>query len=161
MKRCPRCKTNKHIKDFYPRQGYCKPCQKIIRKKYYEDHKEKAKKYIRHHKKMRTDVQYALKHRLRTRFSLAVRKDTKVGSAVRDLGCSILELKLYLEQKFHIGMTWENYGSVWHIDHIIPLAVFDLTDRRQVKKVCHWSNLQPLFAKDNLSKGGKYFGSVS
>ena len=71
-----------------------------------------------------------------------------------DLGCTIPELKQYLESKFQEGMTWENWGvHGWHIDHIIPLSSFDLTCREQFLKVCHYTNLQPLWAKDNLSKG--------
>lgn len=51
-------------------------------------------------------------------------------------------------------MTWENFGE-WHIDHIVPLSKFNLTDYEQLKIACHFSNLQPLWAKDNLSKGNR------
>lgn len=91
---------------------------------------------------------------LRTRLNNALKN--KSGSAVTDLGCSIDELIIYLENLFLPGMTWENKGRYgWHIDHIIPLASFDLTKREQTKKACHYTNLQPLWAKDNLSKGSK------
>jgi hypothetical protein len=52
-------------------------------------------------------------------------------------------------------MTWENYGPVWHVDHIRPCASFDLTDPAQQRECFHFSNLQPLFAAENLAKGDK------
>jgi hypothetical protein len=76
----------------------------------------------------------------------------KAGSPVRDLGCTVPELKLHLEALFQPGMSWDNYGE-WHIDHIKPLAKFDLTDRDQFVQACHYTNLRPLWAEENLSKG--------
>lgn len=90
---------------------------------------------------------------LRIRLSIAVRKNQKTGSAVRDLGCTIPELKTYLESKFAPGMSWDNYGE-WHIDHIKPLCQFNLSEESELKAACHYTNLQPLWASDNLSKGG-------
>lgn len=56
-------------------------------------------------------------------------------------------------------MTWDNYGyRGWHVDHIAPCASFDLSNPAEVAKCFHYSNLQPLWAKDNLSKGGIYRG---
>ncbi|MEM4726061.1 MAG: hypothetical protein QXG63_03905 [Nitrososphaerales archaeon] len=79
--------------------------------------------------------------------------DSKRSSSVKDLGCSLEEFKRYLESKFQPGMTWNNYGkNGWHIDHIKPLCSFDLTDTEQVKLACHYTNLQPLWWSDNLSK---------
>lgn len=73
------------------------------------------------------------------------------------LGCSFLEAKQHIENLFQEGMTWENYGK-WHIDHIKPIASIDPTDMEAIKQVNHISNLQPLWAKDNISKGAKYQG---
>ena len=99
---------------------------------------------------------------LRNRLKNALHGNYKSGSAVRDLGCSIEELKQRLEKQFYTNsetgemMTWDNYGyRGWHVDHIIPLASFDLTKREQLLKACHYTNLQPLWAKENLSKGAK------
>ena len=52
-------------------------------------------------------------------------------------------------------MTWENHGAVWHIDHIVPCCKFDLTNEHEQKRCFHYSNLQPLFAQENLSKQGR------
>ena len=69
-------------------------------------------------------------------------------------GCTLQELRLYLERRFLPGMTWNNYGlRGWHIDHVQPIASFILRDPAQVARCFHWSNLQPLWAADNLKKG--------
>lgn len=75
-------------------------------------------------------------------------------SAVRDLGCSIEAFRAHIEAQFTDGMSWNNYGGRdgWQLDHIRPLMRFDLTDPEQAKAACHFTNLQPLWAKDNLNK---------
>ena len=104
----------------------------------------------------KNDINYKLSVRIRKRMYGAIIGNQKAGSAVSDLGCSVEFLKQYLESKFQPGMSWENYGLYgWHIDHIIPLASFDLTDREQFLKACHYTNLQPLWAVDNLRKSDK------
>ena len=70
-------------------------------------------------------------------------------------GCSLEDLTKHLESKFTEGMTWENYGQ-WHIDHIRPCASFNLEDPEEQKKCFHWTNLQPLWAADNLKKSDKW-----
>jgi len=124
------------------------------RKNYREVNKDKT--YQRHKKRLETDVQYKLKCNLRLRLNCALKNNYKSGSAVRDLGCSIESFKSYLESKFQPGMTWNNYGMYgWHIDHIKPLSSFDLSDRNQFLEACHYTNLQPLWAQDNLTKSNK------
>jgi len=99
---------------------------------------------------------------LRSRLNIAIRKKQKSGSAVNDLGCSIKHLIDHLEGKFYshpiIGtkMTWNNHSRAgWHIDHIKPLSAFDLSDRQQLIEACHYTNLQPMWAEENIRKGGK------
>jgi hypothetical protein len=90
---------------------------------------------------------------LRSRLNKAIKGNYKLGSAVKDLGCSINELREYLEVQFQPGMTWNNWSrDGWHIDHIKPLSSFNLTNREELLKAVHYSNLQPLWAKDNLVK---------
>ena len=104
-------------------------------------------------KRSRVDTIYKLSRNLRSRLNLAVRNNYIGGKAVRELGCSIEEFKLYLESLFQQDMTWENYGRKgWHIDHIIPLANYDLSNPEQLKQACHYTNLQPLWWYDNLKK---------
>ena len=73
---------------------------------------------------------------------------------------NIEELKVHLENKFRDGMTWENYGKHWHIDHIKPVSHFKFTSKfdQEFKECWQLTNLQPLLAKENLSKGNRYVG---
>lgn len=123
--------------------------------KWFKNNKIKKQQYAKH--KYHTDIQTRLSCVLRSRLSHAVRKNIKNGSAVRDLGCSLGYLKEFIESKFQPGMSWENYGhDIWHIDHIRPLSSFDLSDPSEFKKACHYTNLQPLWAEENLAKGKRF-----
>ena len=92
--------------------------------------------------------------RTRLRLAMIAQITWKKGKTLELLGCSIPELKIHLEKQFKNGMNWDNYGK-WHIDHIIPLSKFDLFNIKEQKKACYYTNLQPLWAKDNLKKGNK------
>jgi hypothetical protein len=106
--------------------------------------------------KLKTDLNFKLAKNIRARLKQAIKDNQRAGSAISDLGCSIEELKLHLEKQFQDEMSWENWGLYgWHIDHIIPLSSFDLSNREQFLKACHYTNLQPLWATDNLKKGGQ------
>src|SRR5208337_145271 len=102
--------------------------------------------------KIKHDVNFRLRLNLRTRLATAIKKGYRSGSAVRDLGCEIAFLKEYLENQFSIEMKWENWGKIWQIDHIEPLCSFDLTDRIELLKVCHYTNLRPLTCEANRAK---------
>lgn len=117
---------------------------------------EKGKEKRREWVKSETEAakSYRVADALRTRLRNAMNGRAKVASAIQSLGCSVAELRSRLEAMFQDGMSWENYGE-WHIDHIRPLSSFDLSDKEQVKSACHFTNLQPLWAKDNISKGAK------
>jgi hypothetical protein len=79
---------------------------------------------------------------------------SKKSKTFETLGCSYEDFKQHLERQFTKGMTWDNHGQ-WHIDHVVPLSKFDLTDRSQFLKACHYTNLQPLWAIDNIRKSNK------
>ncbi len=124
--------------------------QRWVSKNREKNRKHKAE-YNR--KKRRNNIQFKLAERLRGRLRSAIKYGIKVGSGVRDLGCNLDEFKQYIESKFQFGMAWDNHGSYgWHLDHIKPLKDFDLTDRKQLLKACHYTNIQPLWWQDNLSK---------
>jgi hypothetical protein len=158
----------------------CKKCRKAIRRIRYERNKVKILAQNKTYKAVnkdaikQKDIEYRvdnrkeisrkqldrirnhpptrIAHNLRSRMYQAVTRGFKTGSAVRDLGCSIPEFMLHVESQFTDNMSWDNYGQ-WHLDHIEPLAGFDLTDRQQFLKAAHYTNYQPLWAKDNLMKG--------
>lgn len=165
MKQCSKCSQHKQLDMFYNDKRYsdnkypsCKECKKTKLAEYYQTHREEVIKrdIARKTFKYANDLNYNLKHKLRSRLRSALKREYRSGLAIECLGCSIEEFKIYLESKFEEGMTWSNntkYG--WHIDHIQPLDGFDLTDQDQLKKACHYTNLQPLWAEDNLSKGNK------
>lgn len=125
------------------------------RKKNREKITKKSLKY--HHNKKKINLNYKLSLILRSRFKAAIKNNCKTGSAVKDLGCSIEKFKLWIEMHWKHGMTWDNYGfKGWHIDHIKPLSTFNLSDRNQLLEACNFSNLQPLWWYENLSKGDKF-----
>jgi hypothetical protein len=98
-----------------------------------------------------------LSHTLRTRARNALKGRLKAASTQELLGCTFEEARAHIEAQFQPGMTWENYSpATWHIDHIKPLKSFDLFDPAQQKLAFHFTNLQPLWAQDNLSKGAKF-----
>jgi hypothetical protein len=131
---------------------------KVVKRSYRKLNRDKINKIKRNYRKhkLNTDIQYKLSELLRGRLRNALKGICSSGSAVEYLGCTIPELKSYLESKFLPDMTWNNWSFYgWHIDHIKPLASFDLTVKEQLLEACHYTNLQPLWAKDNLSKGSK------
>lgn len=110
--------------------------------------------YEKNRKKI--DPVYKIACNLRRRINHIIKDDYKAGSAIKDLGCTPEELKEHLENQFQEGMTWENYGPKgWHIDHKMPLSKFNLEIKEEFLAASHYTNLQPMWAEDNLSKGNK------
>ena len=139
--------------------------QQIWRAEHHTADRAIAKRSYDRHQKDRTatanakrqkDPQKWTAHLLASRLRRALRTGQKGGSASRDLGCSIVAFRAYIQTQFLPGMSWNNWArDGWHLDHIRPLASFDLTDREQFLAACHYTNYQPLWAIDNLRKGAK------
>ena len=102
------------------------------------------------------DLEYKILCNLRTRIHKAIRRGgaTKSVRTLELIGCSVQHLRDHLESQFTEGMTWDNHGA-WHMDHIKPCCSFDMTVLEQQKKCFNYTNLQPLWAFDNMSKGGR------
>ena len=136
------------------KQGFCRKCYltkfKLEKQEYIADYHRK--KYLANKKeinlnikrRLHTDPNYKIRDVLRSRVRKLLKKSDR-RSHIDYLGCSVDQLRQYLESKFQPGMTWENHGRYgWHIDHIKPLASFDLMDCAQFEKACHYTKLQPL-----------------
>ena len=109
-------------------------------------------------KKYHSDVNFKMSILLRNaikRRALGIR--AKPGSCVQDLGCTFEEFRAYIESKFKPGMTWENWSRRgWHLDHVRPLSLFDLNDPDQFRQAVHYTNMQPLWWHENISKGARF-----
>jgi len=178
---CSRCKEEKNICEFNKektkKDGYaitCRTCEKKRMKLYRENNKEKLQekykrdkeknpnyikewyrknpKYNSEYEKKRRSVDYVfyLKKKLRNRLRDYLKY--KTNKTIDYIGCSYVELKEYIEKQFADGMSWEN-RTEWHIDHIIPLS--SAKTEEELYKLCHYTNLQPLWAEENLKKGKK------
>lgn len=149
-------------------QKYRKERGPEIYKAYYERNKEiikqKSKEYSlnnrekinkRLNKKYKTNLQYyfARKYRDLIRRTLKRQNASKSVQSIELLGCSFEQFKKHIESQWQPGMSWDNYAhDGWHIDHIRPCITFDLTDPEQQKQCCHYTNLRPLWAKDNWAR---------
>jgi hypothetical protein len=170
---CNKCKEQKEYNLFAKRGHFkprmCKSClnamdralrasdpdsyNKKIRENY-KRNKDKINETRRKNLQRRRDEdpKYRAMMALHCRLYMAVKE--KTGKTMELTGCSKEDLVTHLESKFTEGMTWDNYGE-WHIDHILPCASFNLEDPEEQKKCFHWTNLQPLWALDNIRKGAK------
>jgi hypothetical protein len=129
--------------------------------KEYEDRKSwriANKEKINEERKIRyaTDINFKLGNKLRGYCYRIIKNNSKKKSKTMImLDCDVEFVKEWLSGQFKEGMTWENQGSYWHIDHFFPVACFDLSKAEEQNKCFHWSNLQPLTKKENLSKNAK------
>lgn len=178
---CNKCGKYKNLKENFltcKRYGYVSECHlcrrarinknNVSRNKLYpHETKKYHREWARKNRKLRTDYvrnrrrndpSFKIASILRSRLGAVLRraKTKKYDNTFKLLGCRIEFFIEYLESKFQPGMNWENHGKFgWHIDHIIPCSKFDLIDPEEQKKCFHYTNMQPLWAKDNLTKYNK------
>ena len=162
------------------RHTQCKKCRSEYKKKHYKKNKERSiEQSIEYYKQNRarcrelgdawrdrnreriseyrknrywTEPKYRITCYLRSKLH-SILKESKSDNTFNLIGCSPDYFMNYIESKFKDGMTWENYGfHGWHIDHIIPCNAFDLTKPEEQMKCFHYTNLQPLWAVENLAK---------
>jgi hypothetical protein len=183
LKICSDCNYSKEL-ELFPKNkskydglsNVCKVCSNIRHGIYRRNNKEKESarrrdRYIRNkereisydnaYKKMKciSDPSYRLLRSLRDRHSKAVKNsgNNKTFRTTDLLGCDSYYLKRYIEVQFKGDMSWSNYGILWSIDHIYPLSKIDWSDIYEKHKYCHYSNLQPMLAMDNIRKGNRVY----
>ena len=168
MKQCTKCNEVKELTEFYKRNAStyrqdCKECVKarvtknydpVAKAEYDKAYRVKNKVSILacknkwYNDKYHSDPSFNMQKRLRTRVRNALNGNSKSVSTIELLGCTPEHARFHIENQFTEGMTWDNI----HVDHIQPCASFDLEDQNEQRKCFHYTNLQPLFASDNLRK---------
>jgi hypothetical protein len=143
-------KNNSEILNANAREKYQK--NKDVVREYHQNRKETRNAVKK--KRMDNNPQARIKESLMTRMSNALHSLARHKMS-KLLGCSPDFLSKWLESKFYDDISWGNYGSVWHIDHVVPVAFFDLLKLEEQLICFHWSNLRPLYAEANLQKSDK------
>lgn len=105
-------------------------------------------------KEKSNNEQFDIATRLRKRIHTMLRRRKASFRTMELLGCSLPNFMLHIQKQFKLGMNWNN-RNLWHIDHILPCASFDMTNDAHVRQCFHYTNMQPLWATENLSKSDK------
>lgn len=179
-KRCPVCGKHKNANTFtktkYSKDGLSSYC-KLCKNKYYEEpnrrkaQREKRREWEHKNKKWRNeywrnrtqnDTEYRILRSLRARLREGLKSQNvkKLNRTMDLVGCTIKELIKHIESQFLYGMNWNNYGKKWSVDHIKPCASFDLNKIEEQRKCFHYTNLQPMWIKDNSIKSSWFNGKL-
>jgi len=145
MVKCEKCEEEKPLKNFAKLKKFYK--KKICNSCYPKFLTEQKTEWCK--KESQTNINYRLKKSLASRLRTVLIKN---DSTMNYIGCNIQYLREWFEYNFTDEMNWDNYGSFWSIDHIIPVCKFDLTEEEQKLKCWNWSNLMPVTVKFNSSK---------
>jgi len=163
VKQCFRCKRVLPL-EMHTDKSWCKECTAKESTKQRRLHPERHKtNRNRHYKAMASDPQRRMVWRIRQSIQKGISRYGKGvsvhGGKMRYVGCTGKEAASYIEQQFTAGMTWENYGR-WHIDHVKPLATFDLSREDQRRLAFHYTNIQPMWAVENMRKNKRVLKAV-
>ena len=154
-------KKNRERLNAWMREHYAKNKDRrnAINRKWSNANVEKVRTFRREYAARRyaSDAEYKLTRLIRNRIMRVLKGRRKEVKTLELLGCSLNKLKLHIEGGFDERMTWDNHGTYWHVDHIIPLAAFDLTNESELRMACNYRNLQPLEAIANMKKGARGF----
>lgn len=178
-KQCSKCGQNKPVRAFYRKSSVkscgltaaCKDClrepARIVAANWRQanpgrtaqntrNYRDRNRVRIREEERQRraSDPVFRFVKNARTRIYLALKKGPKYAKTESLVGCSFDQLLGLMEFHFLPGMSWENYGQ-WHVDHIKPCAIFNLSDPAQQQECFHYSNLQPMWGEDNMRKGAR------
>ena len=130
-------------------------------RKHFENNKERVRERARNnYKKYRESPEIVLIQACRNRINKLISRNSKSLKSIDLIGCSILSLRQWLEFQFVCNMNWENYGSYWHIDHVKPCSLFDLSKSEEQQKCFSWKNLRPCIANENIKKGNKLISFI-
>ena len=137
----------------YARRKEDGEAQEYAKRRRENGYKDKTNARLR--ERYATDINYRTMKILRARLRRAL-KNNKKDHTMDLLGCTVEQAVQHIEKQFTSGMTWDNQGKEWEIDHIIPFVAFDVSNRDEQFIVSWYQNLQPLWGPANRSKGGKY-----
>jgi hypothetical protein len=177
-KECKECKETKSCSEFRPCRAMCLDCERAYGRAYRKENPDKAQAWIENNKermqelsrasyeknrknireraseRRKTDPQYKLRQDCKRRVSsfLSSQSGTK---HVKLIGCTPCQFRDWIESRFEKDMTWDNYGELWHADHVIPVSHFDLTNDDQKFLCWSWANTCPMYAVANMHKKNK------
>jgi len=165
VKNCSVCKEDKTLDNFYVAKckgsirAMCKACSSDKRKEYYENNKVEVIKQTNNYKveKMKVDPTFKMERYLRSRIYMAftTRGLKKKNRTWKYINCTNIFFKKWIEFQLYDGMTLENYGYFWHIDHVKPCASFDLSREKDIEECFNWTNMRPLRIDKNKKKNDK------
>jgi hypothetical protein len=175
---CNKCNVNKIVNDFRKNRGECKDCERKYGRNYYKNNKEIREKWVNSNKnrmkylqanwyqnnKEKRNAEYKLKYENIPEFklwadqkSILYRHINKIKRTEEYLGINTYIIKKWFEFCFDENMNWNNHGDYWHIDHVLPIANFNLQNQNDIDICFNWKNLMPIQKEINLIKGNKLY----